>query len=116
MRYSAAALNWNEQARRARVTAWQQWFLALGDVSQLEKYETEQLLKALRNPPDELLPEEQALMQPVMAQLIVHLDQMSMDEIISRIERLPAERQRQLLLLLSERLRVRDLAVDVEPE
>ena len=104
----------DEQARRARVTAWQQRFLTLGDVSQLEKYETEQLLKVLRNPPDELLPEEQALMQPVMAQLIAHLDLMSMDEIISRIARLPAERQRQLLLLLSERLRVRDLAVDEE--
>ena len=75
--------------------------MALDDVSQLRKSETEQL-KALRHPPDEPLPEEQALMQPVMTRLTAHLDQMSMDEIIARIERLPAERQRQLLGLLSE--------------
>jgi hypothetical protein len=39
-----------------------------------------------------------------MARLTAHLDQMSMDEIIGRIEQLPVERQRQLLALLIERL------------
>lgn len=100
----------DEQARRARVTAWQQRFLALDAISRLERYETEQLLKALREPPEELLPEEQALIQPIMAQLTAHLDRMSMDEIIARIERLSTERQRQLLSLLSERLGERDEA------
>lgn len=42
------------------------------------------------------------------------VNQMSMDEIIARIERLPAERQRQLLGLLCERLGIRDLVVDLE--
>jgi hypothetical protein len=36
-------------------------------------------------------------------QLTAHLDQMSLDEIISRIERLPVTQQRQFLALLTER-------------
>lgn len=94
----------DEQARRIRVIAWQERFLTLRNIDQLDKYETEQHLKALRSPPFELLPEEQDGIKPVLTQLIAHLDRISMDEIIERIEQLPVERQRQIFLLLSERL------------
>ena len=46
-----------------------------------DRHETEQWLKALRQPPDELRPEEQAVLQPIMARLIAHLDQMSIDAV-----------------------------------
>ena len=70
----------------------------------LDRYETERLLKALRHPPDELRPEEQATRQPLVAKLTAHLDQMSMDEMIVRIEQLPTARQHQLLAWLVTRL------------
>jgi Mg/Co/Ni transporter MgtE len=92
-----------EQARQARVMAWQQRFLAITDVSALDKDKTQQRLKALHQPPDEVRPEERAILQPIRMQLTAHLDQMSLDEIISRIEQLPVARQRQLLALLTER-------------
>jgi len=92
-----------EQARQTRVMAWQQRFLGITDVSALDKDKTQQLLKALHQPPDEVGPEERAILQPIRMQLTAHLDQMSLDEIISRIEQLPVARQRQLLALLTER-------------
>lgn len=97
-----------EQARQARITAWRNPFLAISDreVSALAKHETESLLKALRQPPDELRPEEQAVLQPILERLTAHLDQMSMDELISRIDRLPITQQHQLLAWLSERVRI----------
>ena len=92
-----------EQARRARVGTWLRGFLAINDVSTLDKDQTQRLLQALRHPPDELRPEERAILQPITTQLTAHLDQMSLDEIINRIEQLPVARQRQLLALLMER-------------
>ena len=97
-----------EDARQTRITAWRNPFLAISDyeVRALAKHETEQWLKTLRQPPDELRPEEQAVLQPIMAQLTAHLDQMSIDEILSRIAQLPVARQRQLLAVLTERLEI----------
>jgi hypothetical protein len=93
-----------DQARRARFQVWWRGFAALGEVSVLDRYETERLLKALRHPPDELRPEEQATRQPLVAKLTAHLDQISMDEMIVRIEQLPTARQHQLLAWLVTRL------------
>ena len=92
-----------EQNRRARVNVWQQRFVTLGSMEQLDRHATEELLKALRSPPDELLPSEKAMVDPVMAALTAHLDQMSMDEIVARIEQLALERQRKLYKLLAAR-------------
>ena len=94
-----------ERQRQAKVTAWQAPLLSLWDIDTLELPATEQLLRTLRNPPCELLQQEKAAMESVEASLIAHLDQLSIDEIIGRIERLPVGRQRELLALLSERLR-----------
>lgn len=93
-----------EEFRRSKVIDWQQQFLSLKDIENLTKYATEQLLKALNNPPVELTAEEQMSLQPIEALLVSHLDQISMDEILTRIERLPFESQRQLFAILSERL------------
>ncbi|AFL72856.1 hypothetical protein Thivi_0814 [Thiocystis violascens DSM 198] len=101
-----------EQKRRARVIAWQQRFCALGSMEQIDRHATEELLKTLRGPPDELLPSEKAMLDPVMAALTAHLDQMSMDEIVARIEQLTLERQRKLY----QRLAARFADTDVEAE
>ncbi|MEI6414682.1 MAG: hypothetical protein WCP34_10555, partial [Pseudomonadota bacterium] len=95
----------DELQRRNAVAKWKQGFPAMDSIDPLNRHETERLLKNMDTPPCELLPEEQAAMTPTRARLIAHLDQMSMDDILERIERLSAERQRQLLLLLSERLK-----------
>lgn len=94
-----------EQARQARIVAWQQLFLSLGDISDLEKYKIGQLLRQLDNPPDALRSAEQAMMQPLRERLTAHLDQISIDELIYRIDQLPQEQQRQLLNRLLERLK-----------
>ena len=99
----------DERQRQAKVTAWQEQFLSLWDIGTLDLHRTEQHLKVVRNPPCELLPQEQMAVEPVLANLTAHLDQLSVDEIIGRIERLPVERQRELLALLSERLHPRSL-------
>ena len=95
----------DERQRQAKVTAWQEQFLSLWDIGTLDLHTTEQLLKVVRNPPCELLPQEQVAVEPVMASLTAHLDQLSVDEIIGRIERLSVERQRQILSLLLEWLK-----------
>jgi len=59
------------------------------------------------------------VIEPVLTSLTAHLDQLSVDEIIGRIERLPVEQQRELLALLSERLqaaeRLRAFSQAAEP-
>ncbi|MBK5965273.1 hypothetical protein CCR95_14545 [Thiocystis minor] len=101
-----------EQERRARVTAWQQRFLSLGPVEQFDRHATDDLLKALRGPPDALSPAEQALVEPVISALTAHLDRMSMDDIVARIEQLTLARQREIFERLAARLEEREVVVD----
>jgi hypothetical protein len=96
----------DELERRGRVAAWQKRFLTLGDIDKLPKHETEQILKALQSPPEELLADEHALLQQIEIELTAHLDRMGMDEIVGRIERLPVDVQHKLLAILNERLAV----------
>lgn len=94
----------DEQQRRAEVAAWKGSFPVVADIGKLDRQATEQFLKVLRNPPHELLPAEQAEARLVLDRLTERLDQLSMDEIMERIGRLPVEQQRRLVALLSERL------------
>ena len=93
-----------EDARSKQVKTWLAQFLTLQNITALSRLETEQWLKSLRNPPDDAKPDELSVLQPIETQLTAHLDQMGMDEIIARIERLPVKAQRKLVLLLSQRL------------
>jgi hypothetical protein len=93
-----------EDARSKQVNTWLASFQTLQNMTALSKAETEQWLTALRKPPNGIKPDEIAVLQPVETQLTAHLDQMSLDEIIIRIERLSVKAQRKLVLLLSERL------------
>lgn len=93
-----------EAARRQRLQAWLAPLQALQNIASLSKAETEQWLSVLRNPPAGVKPDELSILQPIEVQLTAHLDQMSLDEIIARIGKLPVKAQRKLVLLLSERL------------
>lgn len=93
-----------EDDRSQQVKTWLAQLLTLQNITALSRPETEQWLKSLRNPPDNAKPDELSVLQPIESQLTAHLDQMSMDEIIARIERLPVKAQRKLVLLLSQRL------------
>lgn len=96
----------DECDRQDRVLAWQKPFLNLNPIHVLERFETEQILKRLHNPPDELRRDEKVLLQLIEDQLTAHLDQMGMEEIMGRIERLPFNVQHKLLLILTDRLAV----------
>jgi hypothetical protein len=76
----------------------------LENINDLTKFETEKLLKAINNPPVELKETEWQSLQLIESKLISHIDQMSMDDILNRIERIPVMIQRQLYDALSERL------------
>jgi len=93
-----------ERQRLDKVATWQAPFLSLFDIEMLDLRTTELLLKNIRNPPCELIQQEEVILESIEAKLIAHLDYLSMDEIIGRIERLPIERQRELLMLLFKRL------------
>lgn len=93
-----------EKLRKSKVEAWQHQFSSLENINSLTKYETEQLLKSLTNPPVELTKDEQKFLSSIEMKLTSHVDQISMDEIMSRIMKLPLEVQRQLLEILSERM------------
>ena len=96
----------DELERSAKVTAWIQQFRDSGNIEQLDRHATEQLLKLFRNPPCELRADEQAQMVPVADQLTGHLDQMSVDELVARIERLSKSQRHQLLARLSAMLEI----------
>jgi hypothetical protein len=93
-----------DQARHNRVAAWQQPLLALGPVDGLDQSATEALLSTARQPPDALRPDEKAVIAPIEEALTTHLDRMSVDGIMERIERLPPPRQEEILMRLTARL------------
>jgi hypothetical protein len=93
-----------EDVRSKQVKVWLAQFLNLQNIESLSRPETERWLKSLRNPPDDAKPDELSVLRPIETQLTAHLDQMGMEEIIARIERLPVKSQRKLVLLLSQRL------------
>lgn len=93
-----------ENERRERVAIWQKSFLDLGDLQLLSKHETERNLRELHNPPEEVLPIEQAKLQLVAINLTTHLDKLGIDELIDRIGRLSLDAQHKLLTIISERL------------
>lgn len=95
-----------EEIRSSKIKNWQKQFVELKNIKTLTKFETEQLLSELNNPPEKLTYEEKQLIQPIELELVSHLDQLSIDEIISRIERLPLKMRQQLFSILTEKLAI----------
>lgn len=91
----------DEIERHAKVVAWQQTYLTLSNVEQLDAHTTQRLLERLRMPPCELRLEEQSQMSPIEMTLTAHLDRLSLDELMTRIERLMEPQQRQIFARLS---------------
>jgi hypothetical protein len=91
-------------ARRARIQTWRRGLPAINEIGTLDKHRTEAFLKDVQNPPETLLPEERAELAPLAEALNAHYDQMSMDEIMARIERLSAERRQALFEWLAKRV------------
>ncbi|MBK1644817.1 hypothetical protein CKO25_09175 [Thiocapsa imhoffii] len=94
----------DQQARNARIATWRLGFPDLDAIPALDQHRTETVLRSLRNPPDALSSDERAALAPLVDALAAHFDQMCMDEIRARIERLPAARQQSLLAWLNSRL------------
>ena len=92
-----------EELRISKVNEWIKRFSSI-TVHKLSKNEIEQLLKSIINPPEELTLDEKNKIDPIETQLTACLDQLSVDEIVARIERLPIEMQRQLIKIITERL------------
>ncbi|MEJ1487094.1 MAG: hypothetical protein RPU72_01825 [Candidatus Sedimenticola sp. (ex Thyasira tokunagai)] len=91
----------DELERITVVADWQQRYLKLVDIKQLGRHTTEELLQDLLDPPCQLRQEERAQLTQITNRLTAHLDQMSMDELFTRIERLSESQQHLLLTRLS---------------
>jgi hypothetical protein len=92
------------EARRARIETWRRGLPGIQEVGSLDKHRTEAFLKDLQNPPETLSSEEHAALAPLAEALNAHYDQMSMDEIMVRIERLGMDRRQELLAWLAGRV------------
>lgn len=86
-----------EQQRSATLRAWQQRVLDDTALEGLDRLAIEQRLQQLHQPPCTLRPEEHALLAPITHRLTARLDQLSLDELFSRITRLTTAQQRELL-------------------
>ena len=92
-----------EELRVSKVNEWIKRFSSI-TLQTLSKNEIEQYLKSITNPPVELTLDEKNKIDPIETQLTAHLDQLSVDEIVARIERLPKDMQRQLIKMLKDKL------------
>lgn len=92
-----------EELRVSKVNEWIKKFTSI-TLQKLSKNEIEQLLKTIINPPVELTLDEKNKIDPIETQLITYLDQLSIDEIVARIERLPIVMQRQLIEMLKDKI------------
>lgn len=90
-----------EQDRQAKISTWRRPFSTLDRVEQFDRQTVEKLLQDLRRPPCELRPDEKAQLTVVEVCLTTRLDQISMDELFDRIERLSSAQRRELLLRLA---------------
>ncbi len=96
----------DELARRSKVAIWEQGYLDLSNIDGLDAHTTQRLLERIRTPPCELRPEEQSRMAPIATKLTAHLDRLSLDELLTRIERLLEPQQRLVFARLSALLSV----------
>lgn len=90
-----------ELERQEKVSKWQRRYLKIADVGQLDYHATEKLLQEISKPPYELRHEERMRLDSITNQLTTHLDQISMDDLFSRIEQLQERHQLKLLERLS---------------
>jgi hypothetical protein len=93
-----------EEVRHSTIKLWQLPFLELTDVDGMTKYGIEVLLKDLNNPPVELTSEEKNSLTSIEEVLTSSLDQKSVNEIISRIERLSVNAKTEIFDFLKKLL------------
>ncbi len=89
-----------EELRRSTASSWQKPFYKLKNIEGMTKYEIEKVLKALTNPPVALTVEEKQSLAKVEETLVFRLDQMSVNEIINRIEKLSVKAKTEIFNLL----------------
>ncbi len=90
-----------EVERAVRIASWQRPYLALGDISGLDRRTCEALLRTLDQPPCPLQPVELAWQQNTSSRLTTHLDQLGIDDLVARIESLSQSMRRALFERLS---------------
>ncbi|MCW8884757.1 MAG: hypothetical protein OQK12_05810, partial [Motiliproteus sp.] len=83
----------DELARNEQIKQWMQRFSSVERVEKLGRPETEELIREIQSPPHNLRDEEYIVLGPIEKALVFHLDQMSLDDIIQRIQQLPRDKQ-----------------------
>ena len=79
-------------------------YTEIDDVDLLDRYVIEELLLDLQHPPCDLKADERTILDPIATRLTARIDQISLDELFSRIEGLSEEYQLKILEKLTELL------------
>lgn len=77
-----------EVERQSQVVNWKAAYLAVHDVSRLDRASTEELIRAMNHPPCSLRVDEEEWQREALTHLTDHLDQLGIDDLVARIERL----------------------------
>ncbi len=85
---SARVVILKESARKEVVLSWQKQFSEITNYEELTNYELEEFLNKLKSPPVVLTSNEQAKLATLEEELTTRIDQLSVNDIIVRIERL----------------------------
>ncbi len=91
-----------EEARVAKVAAWKHELAASEDPTALDRANTEMLLRLLEDPPCTLKSDEAAWQCTAIERLTAHLDALSLDDLVARIQRLSAPMRAALFERLSQ--------------
>jgi hypothetical protein len=90
-----------DQLRSAQVATWRQKLTPIEAPNSLDRANTEMLLRLLEDPPCVLNPDESAWQRAAIDRLTEHLDALSLDDLVARIERLSEPMREALFKRLS---------------
>ncbi len=94
--------NLEESERNSIVKKWLEKFNGINDIGQLDQYVVKDLLLELQHPPCELNENDRIIIAPIINQLTSRIDQISLDELFSRIEGLSEKFQKKIFKKLKE--------------
>jgi hypothetical protein len=97
-----------EQKQAQLVDTWLKKIQTMPDIAELSRQELENWLKIIQSPPSAIQPKDMIALRILEEKLLTQLDQLSLDDMMNRINRLPLGVKRQLYELLQDALQLAD--------
>lgn len=94
-----------QRKKQEQINQWKKKFLLIADrVNILEQHEVQRFLTEISNPPDYFDSDDLSDLKNIKDALLARIDSISLDEIISRIEKLSLGQQLKIFKVLAEKL------------